>query len=388
MKMALILKSFSQPDQLKRFQPENLIRLLKPYRLFFEMKGFSLPGPDGGEIDWLALAGILAEPDEEMPSDLVEALHLIEHLGTNEYYDDLLQLAGENGIEPAGDATAPDLAAQVWLRNPQALERKYREGLFQQRKSFESFRAAGTEATIGAEDIPADLGPLEEALGRYFEEKKRGVGCRVIRKDSPGEVRFLVQHGQPCKREPSRKGALSTCTFFRPEKTDIVIVDAAHNELRINASCKPDLRKYRELFGLHLFGDAERFVYAEKYTLEPLREHGEAALRCKDVEGIESVWLTQLELDWGGAFEHVERHDSVDVFKDMAVRQAKIPDQPIIRKAVFKVKLEGEKKARTVSVRAGNQAGYQRSEECMLVEQWLWARGFVLFGTKACAKAA
>ena len=55
---------------------------------------------------------------------------------------------------------------------------------------------------------------------------------------------------------------------------------------------------------------------------------------------------------------------------------------------MFKVKLDGEKKARTVSVRAGNQSGYQRSEECMLVEQWLWARGFVLFGTKAYAEAA
>lgn len=386
--MALKLKSFSHPDQLKRFQPENLIRLLEPHRSFFEMKGFSLPGPNDGEIDLLALAGILAEPDEEMPSDFVEALHLIEHLGNDEHYDDLLKLAAENGIEPADDATAPDLAAQIWLKNPQALERKDREGLFEQRKSFESFRAADAESTIVADNIPADLGPLEESLGSYFEEKKRGVGCRVIRKDSPGEVRFLVQHGQPCKREPSRKGPLSTCTFFRPEKTDIVVVDTAHNELRINASCKPDLRQYRELFGLHLFGDGQKFVYAEKYTLEPLREHGEAALRCKDVEGIESVRLTQLEFDWGGAFEHVEKHAAVDLFKDMAVRQAKIPEQPIIRKAVFKVKLNGEKKARMVSIKAGNQAGYQRSGECMLIEQWLWARGFVLLGTKAYAEAA
>ena len=70
-----------------------------------------------------------------------------------------------------------------------------------------------------------------------------------------------------------------------------MIVHAAQKELRINASCKPDLKKYRETFGLHLFGDAEKFVYAEQYTLEPLRAQGEAALRCKDVEGMESVRL-------------------------------------------------------------------------------------------------
>jgi hypothetical protein len=385
--MALKLKSFSQPDQLKRFQPEGLLRLLEPYRLFLEMKGLQFPGPDS-EIDLPTLAGILAEPDEEMPSDLVEALHLIEHLGTNEYYDDLLQLAAANGIDPDGEATAPDLAVQIWLKNPQALERKDREGLFQQRKTFESFRAADSAATIEIDAIPDDLGPLEEALGQYFEEKKRGIGCRVIRKDSPEEIRYLVQHGQPCKREPSRKGPLSTCTFFRPEKTDVVIVHAAQKELRINASCKPDLRKYREMFGLYLFGDAGKFVYIEKYTLEPLRAQGEAALRCKDVDGIESVRLTQLEFDWGGAFDYIERHVAADVFKALAVREAKMPTDPIIRKAVFKVKLGGEKKARAVSVTAGNQAGYQRSEECMLVEQWLWARGFVLLDTKAYADAA
>ncbi len=124
--MPLKLKSFSQPDRLKRFQPGILSLLLEPFRHFFEMRGFSLPSPDGGEVDLPTLAGILAEPDEEMPSELVEGLHLIEHLGTTEYYDDLLQLAAENGIDPDGEATAPDLAVQVWLKNPQALERKDR----------------------------------------------------------------------------------------------------------------------------------------------------------------------------------------------------------------------------------------------------------------------
>ena len=59
--MPLKLKSFSQPDQLKRFQPEILLRLFEPFRLFFEMRGFALPSPDGGEIDLPALAGSRAK---------------------------------------------------------------------------------------------------------------------------------------------------------------------------------------------------------------------------------------------------------------------------------------------------------------------------------------
>jgi hypothetical protein len=68
--MALKLKSFSQPDQLKRFQPGILIRLLEPHRLFFEMKGFGLSGVDA-EIDLDTLAGILAEPDEDSRNAIV-----------------------------------------------------------------------------------------------------------------------------------------------------------------------------------------------------------------------------------------------------------------------------------------------------------------------------
>jgi hypothetical protein len=51
-----------------------------------------------------------------------------------------------------------------------------------------------------------------------------------------------------------------------------------------------------------------------------------------------------------------------------------------IRRAVFKVKLTGEKKARTVTVKAGNKSGYNRGEEAMVIEDWLHARGFVLIG--------
>ncbi len=46
--MALKLRSFAEADQLKRFQPDTLIRLLDPHRLFFEMKGFALPATEGG----------------------------------------------------------------------------------------------------------------------------------------------------------------------------------------------------------------------------------------------------------------------------------------------------------------------------------------------------
>ncbi len=376
--MALKCKSFAQPDLLKTIRPENLIQLLEPHRLFFEMKEFEIPAGEGTEIDYLALAGILAQPDEEMPSDLVEALHVIGNFSGDEYSDDMLALAQEVGLQIDGDVTTPDLATRIYLHDPQILERKEREQLFERRKTFESYRAADPEITIAMDELPSDLLPLEADLDQFFESKRRGIGCRIIRKDSPGEVRFLVQHGQTCKREPTRKGAQSTCTFFRPEKTDVVILDLLHNEMRINASSVPDRREYRAAFGRHLFGDENRFVFAEKYTLAPLQRDGELALACRDIDGIETVRLREVEYAWEGAFEHVETHRAEDLFKALALIQRDVEKQAHISRAIFKIKLTGEKRPRTVTIRAGNKSGYNRGEEATMIEEWLRARGFVL----------
>lgn len=372
------LKSFAQPDLLKKIQPANLIPLLEPFRPFLEMKGYSLPASADQEVDATALGSILAQPDEEMPGDLVEALHLIGSLGSDERFDDLLDMAVANQIDPDGEVTALDLATQIWLKNPEALERKGHEEFFQQRKSFESFRAANPEVVVAVDDLPSDLSALEEALDAYFQAKKRGVGCRVTRKDSAGEVRFLVEHGQPCKREPSRKGYRSTSTFFRPEKTDVVIYDVVHNELRINASAFADVREYRARFGHHIFGGEDRFVFSEKYTLEPLKHDGRASLNCRDVPGLNSVNLREVEYSWGGAFEHIEIHRAEGLFHALELIRRDIEKEPHIRKAVFKIKLDGEKKSRTVTIKAGNKSGYNRGEEAMVIEDWLRARGFVL----------
>jgi hypothetical protein len=120
MKMALKVKSFAQPDLLKRIRRDNLLRLLEPHRPFFEMKGFSLSGGNDGEIGYLALAGILAQPDEEMPSDLV-MLHIVGNFSGDEHFDGLLEMADEKaglmsdkaGFNVVGDTTTPDLAARL-----------------------------------------------------------------------------------------------------------------------------------------------------------------------------------------------------------------------------------------------------------------------------------
>lgn len=381
--MPLQFKSFARSDLLKTIHPSNLARLLDPHRRFLEDKGFCLPAEAEQELDCFALAGILAQPDEEMPSDLVEALYIIEGFSDDRHFDELLNVAQLAGLEVGEEETAVDLAVRIYLHAPNLLERKLREQLCERRRTFESYRLADPASGMESDALPSDLTPLEADLDRYFESKKRGGHSRVIRKDAANEIRFLVQHGQTCKREPSRKGGRSTCTFFRPEKTDVVLLDLAHKELRVNASSAPDLRQYRTLFGRHLFGNDGCFVLAEKYTLEPLQTLGEAALACCDIEGIDSVKLKEVEYAWGGAFEHTETHRAADLFKALPLIRRGLECEPVIRKAVFEVKLTGERRARTVTIKAGNRSGYGRGDEAMMIERWLRARGFVISEERA-----
>ncbi|GIW56735.1 MAG: hypothetical protein KatS3mg082_3139 [Nitrospiraceae bacterium] len=168
----------------------------------------------------------------------------------------------------------------------------------------------------------------------------------------------------------------------------MVILDTAHPELRINSASAPDMRKYRELFGLHLFGSPEAFRYADKYNLEPLRKLGPASLECSDFPGLESARLTELEMDWGGAQNNTSIEKADDVFTALEIRHAAIPDQPALKRAKIKVKLKGVKKPRLLSLVAGNKSGYPRGEEAAIFEEWLRAREFIVYGKRAYEEAA
>lgn len=376
-------KSFAQPDLLKAIHPNNLIRLLEPCREFLETRGLSLPREGDAEIDYPALSGILAQPDEWMDSQTIEGLHVISNLGTDANFDQLLDIARRNFIEVDMEATAADLAARIWIEAPQALELKEREVGSHRRRKFESFRARDPEDVFPPDQLPIQFNDLEADLENWFMARKRGVGCRVIRADLPGEIRFLVQHGQLCKREPSRKGAQSTCTFFRPERTDLVVYDARNNELRISTGTIGELRLYREKFGQHLFGDPEKFVYVQKYTLRPLKTDGARSLQCMDVGGLERVRMTEIEYSWPCAFDYTERHKADDVFKALELKRRSIEADAKLLRARFAVKLCGEASSRPVLIQPPNIAEYGRGEEAALIEQWLRARGFVLVGAAA-----
>ena len=376
-------KSFLQPDLLRKIQPRHLVSLLKRFEGALLERGFKFPQDDRDDVDCRVLAGILAEPDEKL-NDLVEALYLIANVGVDEQFDELLEIAKNNCIT-TDDAklTAPDLATIVYLEVPQALERLDRAESLQTRRKFESFIARDPKIAVDANILPIELSPLEVDLRQWFDSKKRGRRCTITRKDCAGEIRFLIQHGDPYTRQPSCDDVRSKSVIYRPERTDFVILDLIHNEMRINARHITEIKFYREIFCKRLFDDANRFVYDEKYTLKPLKRNARAALVCSDIDGMSSVVLKELEYRWPGPYDHSDRTRASDVLKALSLRWNDLRGSPEFVTARFSVKLKNEKRRRSVKIVSRNIAEYGRGDEGMIIEEWLRQRGFVLIGTAA-----
>ncbi|OGQ00336.1 MAG: hypothetical protein A2Z40_04405 [Deltaproteobacteria bacterium RBG_19FT_COMBO_60_16] len=372
------LKRFSNAEALKAIGREYLLALLIPYASYFKDRGLTLPpqsSPDG--LDYEQLVQVLMNPGNDTPDSLSNSLFYVHEMSTPECMDVLLQAAEEKNISIDGnsDPTPADVAAQIYLKDKDLLERKHAEQEVSTRRSFEYF---GTELYPLPEFNPPtqqSLVALQTDLDDWFERKKRGRGSRVFvfpRKDA---VWFMIRHGDPYKREGIFEGK-EPVAFFQPEKYDVLVYDPSIGDIRMNACSKGEKDLYRRKFGLHVFGNEDFFTVRKKYTLEPLRK-GDASIACEDVTGMESVTLKQIHFYLGGAQREVEIRQANDVYAALKARQRDMPAKLPIIKASFEVKFTDSKKKRSVIVGA-SFANYTRDSDSAVVKDWLDKREFTL----------
>jgi hypothetical protein len=375
---AFNFKRFSHPDTFREIEPSLLLQFLLPFEEFFSGRGVTLPADSNDGLDYEALVSVVMTPDADTPPDLGNALYVIHEMATEEGMDQLLAEAQVFGIPLSGnpDPTPAEVALQVWLHNREVLERKHAETFLTRPRSFEYFQTNNEDRDL---DEPSRdvLAALEHDLDDWFETKRRGRGCRVFAYLKGGEVWFLVRHGDPFKREGSLKEGKPSSVFYRPAKTDVVVYNPASGELRINARSRGEKDHYRSRFGLYLFSDDQFFPGKAKYTLEPLRQDGQAALVCSDIEGLEWVVLKEIQYFWGGPAHEVEIRRADDVFAALEARGASIPDGVHLRSAKFEVKFIDSMRPRAVTVRPSNIAQYTRDPDSVHIDQWLTQRGFV-----------
>jgi hypothetical protein len=201
-----------------------------------------------------------------------------------------------------------------------------------------------------------------------------GKVARVLSRESSKSVSLGEE---PFKREESFQGTEPTSIAYRPLKYDVVVYDPCLGELRIHAQLKGEKDLYKRAFGRHLFGRADFFPDGVKYTLEPLRENGEACLMCADVDGLERMRLRELHYRWGGAQSLYEIARANDLFAAMHDRGSTMPAFPILARAVFQVKFHGVERPRLVTIKPPNVAFYDRDQDNGPIEEWLRRRGFL-----------
>lgn len=376
---SLNTKRFTEPDILGKIRPQSLVTWLTPAKDYLAARGVMLPPADsGGAVDLEKLATVLADPTPEMPKDLVESLHLVKNMATDEAMEEILdaQVPRKFKLDVGESPTPADVAVQTFLINPALLEELHNEHQLSRPRSFEYFVSDAAPPQPfkppGKEEIEA----LEARLDVWYAKKKRGRGCKVMPFPRDGECWFLVRHGLPCKRESSMVEGEPSSIFYRPQKHDVLVYDATQGELRMNCCGKREQEEFRKAFGFHLFGKEEFFPGTGKFRLKPLLS-GRGCLACGDIEGMESVTLKEVQFLFGGKpWQRVTRA-SDDIYALIEKEKLNWPREECIKRATFEIKFSGPQKPRRVTVIPSNKAQYGNDDDSVLVELWLKARKFI-----------
>ena len=380
---ALNLRRFTRASALKEIRANHLRQLLTPYEEFFTNRGAPLPPPESSNgLDYEGLARVFMTPDSDTPQGLAEALYFIHEMSTPHGMDDLLYESERRGILLTGDPdpTPADVAVQVWLQNPDLLQRKHAEQHLKRPRSFEYYRTAVFPVPAFETPTRSSLRKLEQALDAWFVTKRRGDGSRVFVFPKPDAVWFLVRHGLPFERKPVIQDGESSSVFFREEAHDVLAYDPVLGELKMNARSKGEKQLYRKQFGRHLFGDDEFFPGTAKYTLEPLRRDGAQSLVCTDVDGMDWVVLKHIEFFRGGPHKEVKVMKATNVFAALEARQGRFPERLPINRASLHVKFSDSKTPRTITIRPPHVTQYTRDDDSVIVERWFRKRGFIIEG--------
>ncbi|NQU19762.1 MAG: hypothetical protein HQ567_00655 [Candidatus Nealsonbacteria bacterium] len=375
------LRRFSRVEIIKTIGPRRLLELLAPYGDFFAEHDVRISRPKPGEpMHYAGIIRLFTSPEAGLPKELADALYYIDEMATPAGMDSLVTAAKRHGLDLdlSWSLTPSDIAVQVWLQDSDLLKSKHAEGRLTRLRAFRYYqtdRPGLPEFTVPCDDL---LHALERDLDDVFEDKGRGRGTGVFSYPREDGIWFLVRHGDTFRREGTMDEDGPSCVFYRPEKWDTVVYDPRIGELRVNAGSDWEKQLYRAKFGKHLFGSEDFFPSVGKYTLEPLRRYGEAALSCIDVPGIEEVRLHEIHYLWQSMLNEVEVRRSRDLFAAWEARGSAVAEEPRIVCATFYVKFADAKAPRSVVIRPSNVALYTRDADAIHVEQWLTQQGFIL----------
>ncbi len=386
---SLSFRRFTHSSSLREIAPEHLIALLRPHAEFLRRHHATLPDDHRG-LNYEALAVAVLQPHADTPPELIDALWYIHEMSTPDAMESLLEEAARAGLDLDPQYYSPaDAATRIWLAAPDLLRRKHAEYAVLKRKSFESFPARPGASLVYRAPDAAAAARLEADVAAWYIEHRRGPGARVFVFEHEHEMRLVIRHGGPYRREGSMDGGEPGSVHFRPMGFGVAVFDRRSWELRINGGGKGEKQMYREAIGRHLFGQADFFpADVKKYTLEPLRRDGRRSLVCTDLQGLRHVRVIELRMYLGGSFHRAVTEQADDVLLALEENREVIPADALLTAAKFEIHFADSPKPRSVTIRHGNVAQYTRDGDADLVESFLRRRGFIQGGAHAALACA
>jgi hypothetical protein len=374
-------RRFVNVEILRQVDQDRLIEFLNKYEVYLRGRGFSFEKNEDGEIDFQKLVAILLNPVEGVEDEFIDKLFLLHDVADDKRFDDLCNEAEKVGLTPSADASPADVALQIMLHDENVLWKFHSEIEILKPKSFKYY----VSDSEPLEDFPlptqAELDTMAAAMDPWFEEKKRGRGCRVyaVKDEAEGKVCFLIRHGMQFRREGSMENGKPAIAFYRPEHHDVVIFDWRRNHLSVfnKSQAKSEREMYVRVISATFFANVGEFYMDKLFTLDPLRGDGENSLVCSDIEGIEEVKLVELRVRCKSSFNDVRIWRSADLFASLASSEEAFPMHGDLEFAKFEFKFSGAKRKYLVGVMAW-QTSFDRNEYACLIEKWLVSRGFML----------
>jgi len=378
-------KHISSPQLLEHVTPRVLLRFLRKYKEYFTAEGVMPSSVD--DIDYDRLSLVLASPNEVMPAHLMADLFYWDEVAEMADSDDLIEIAEKHSIDIDAEATAEEIALLVRLKAPDALEdlhaSYHAHGLLRKKKRFLSYFATVDSLPKWEKPSTKRLKRFERDMDDWYDFHKKGRGTRVSLIEKDGAAWFIVRHGETFKRESALDNGQPTLVFYRPEAYDLLIYYYRQGELAIynSGNGKRERRAYCTYLGKSLFDNSSYFERndAAKYTLEPLRERGRAALDCTDVPGLQSARLTYLRYQFDGDNDHCVTHKANDVFTGLENIDENIPDGAELVCMGVKLtpsnELGGE---RNVKLYAPNISVYDHERDAELAHRFLAEKGFII----------
>lgn len=378
---------FANPDILKQINPVVLLDFMKPYKDFLMVHGMDISIVEDQikrniKIDFELLGSLAMQPDDSTPAEFINAAYIIGEMAKDDNVDRLMQIAASKNIAliTNDDTTSADIATQLWIQDRDLIERLHAEIIVKRPRTFQYFRSDKTPP--GKITSPADIiiTQIENDLNEWFYKNNRGKGCRVFFFEYENEIRMLIRHGMPYKREGCIKNEQSDTIHYRPEKHDVLFYDLTDNEIAITASTNKKGQKeaYLEIIGRYLFDCPGYFLCKPKYVLDPIRDDGTASLNCHDINGIDYIKLTEVVLFFDDDYGTKKILSSADVFASQNLYNVLMSSPADLACATFEVHFTGEKKPRSVTIMPPHNIKCGRDEDRLPVNEWLKARNFVL----------